>query len=111
METTTPRVPRPRKCDIFHVDVSATRYDEVVRYAIDCAHRGASALLDFMPVHGLIMGARDEKFRSILNAFDVVAPDGQPVRWALNKFHGTNLSDRVYGPELMVRLCRAAADE
>jgi exopolysaccharide biosynthesis WecB/TagA/CpsF family protein len=108
---TTTRVPRPRKCDIFRVDVSATHYAEVVRYAIDCAQRGTSALLDFMPVHGLVMGARDAHFRQVLNSFDVVAPDGQPVRWALNKFHNANLSDRVYGPELMVRLCRAAADE
>lgn len=111
METKTNRVARPRKCDIFRVNVSATKYEEVVRYAIDCAKRGASALLDFMPVHGLVMGARDEQFRAVLNDFDVVAPDGQPVRWALNKFHGANLSDRVYGPELMIRLCRAAADE
>ncbi len=42
---------------------------------------------------------------------DMITPDGQPVRWALNLLHGTKLKDRVYGPELMLRLCHRAADE
>ena len=37
-------------------------------------------------------------------------PDGQPVRWALNLLHGAELSDRVYGPDLMLKTCRLAAD-
>jgi exopolysaccharide biosynthesis WecB/TagA/CpsF family protein len=40
-----------------------------------------------------------------------VAPDGQPVRWALNHFHQARLADRVYGPELMLRLCARAEQE
>ena len=55
--------------------------------------------------------ARDAKFREILNSFDIVASDGQPVRWALNLFHKTGLKDRVYGPELTIRLCKAAAEQ
>jgi exopolysaccharide biosynthesis WecB/TagA/CpsF family protein len=53
---------------------------------------------------------RDEKFRKQMNAYDVIATDGQPVRWALNKFHKANLTDRVYGPEFTLRLCAAAAE-
>jgi exopolysaccharide biosynthesis WecB/TagA/CpsF family protein len=30
----------------------------------------------------------------------MVVPDGQPVRWALNRFFDCNLKDRVYGPRL-----------
>ena len=46
----------------------------------------------------------------MVNAFEMVTPDGQPVRWALNVLHGTRLQDRVYGPELMLRACRRAAE-
>ena len=46
-----------------------------------------------------------------LNSFEIVAPDGQPVRWALNWLHRAKLADRVYGPELMLRLCERAAKE
>ena len=37
-------------------------------------------------------------------------PSVQPVRWALNLLHKAGLRERVYGPELMFRLCRAAAE-
>jgi len=46
-----------------------------------------------------------------LNAFDLVTPDGQPVRWALNLLHHAGLADRVYGPTLTVRVLERAAAE
>ena len=63
-----------------------------------------------MPVHGLIPAVQDPKHLARLNQFEIVAPDGQPVRWALNYFYKTGLTDRVYGPELTWRLCKAAAE-
>ena len=51
----------------------------------------------------------EQRFR--LNQFDLVVPDGQPVRWALNLLHSANLSDRVYGPTLMLKLCERCAKE
>lgn len=103
-------IPRPPRHDIFGVRVSATSYVEVIDWCIDRARQSKGGIIDLMPVHGLISAARDEKYRGIMNAFDIIAPDGQPVRWALNKFHKANLTDRVYGPELTIRLCGAAAD-
>src|SRR5690606_16104941 len=47
--------------------------------------------------------------REKVNRFQMVAPDGQPVRWALNWLYRLRLKDRVYGPELTLRLCEAAA--
>ena len=100
----------PRKFDVLGVEVSATTYDELVPLFIAAAQRGQPALATFLPVHGIVTGARDLTYRYRINAFDVVGPDGQPVRWALNKLHNACLADRVYGPELMMRLCAAAAN-
>ena len=50
---------------------------------------------------------REQKFR--LNRFDLLVPDGQPVRWVLNGLYGAGLRDRVYGPNLTLRLCARAA--
>ena len=100
----------PAKYDVFGVHVSATTYDELVPRLIAAAKQRESVIVDFMPVHGLVTAATDLPFRQMMNQFDVVAPDGQPVRWALNYFHKTGLEDRVYGPELTWRVCRAAAD-
>jgi exopolysaccharide biosynthesis WecB/TagA/CpsF family protein len=44
-----------------------------------------------------------------LNHLDLVVPDGQPVRWALNLLHRASLPDRVYGPALMLKVCEQAA--
>jgi exopolysaccharide biosynthesis WecB/TagA/CpsF family protein len=101
--------PPPRK-PIFGVSVSVTDYDQVTRYVIDAARRRQGAVVDLMSVHGLAASFRSESFRTMLNGMDVVAPDGQPVRWALNRFHRARLSDRVYGPELTLRVCGAAAE-
>jgi exopolysaccharide biosynthesis WecB/TagA/CpsF family protein len=47
----------------------------------------------------------------MVNTFELIGPDGQPVRWALNLLHKTGLRDRVYGPELMLRLTARAAEQ
>ena len=49
----------PPKHDVFGVLVSATRYEEVVEKVIAAARTGESALVDFMPVHGLIPAVQD----------------------------------------------------
>lgn len=45
-----------------------------------------------------------------MNSFDLVTPDGQPVRWALNVLHGAGLKDRVYGPTLTLKVVERAAE-
>jgi exopolysaccharide biosynthesis WecB/TagA/CpsF family protein len=76
---------------------------------IASAKRGQGGLLTFAAVHCVMCGVQDPAHRQRLNAFDVVATDGQPVRWALNLLYGAGLQDRVYGPELTRRACKAAA--
>lgn len=101
----------PSRHDLFGVSVSATSYEDAADVILSAAKRRQSAVVTHLPVHGIVTAACDKEYRAKVNTFDMVAPDGQPVRWALNKFHATSLSDRVYGPELMLRLCRRAADE
>jgi exopolysaccharide biosynthesis WecB/TagA/CpsF family protein len=99
----------PARCEVLGVPVSATGYEEASRLVLDAARAGRPALVAHLSAHGLAEAARDPAFRRRLRGFDLVAPDGQPVRWALRLLHGVRLADRVYGPELMARLCAAAA--
>lgn len=98
----------PCKHDIFGVSVSATDYEQAAARVIDAAQRREGGAVTHMAVHALVTAARDPVYRDMINGFEIVAPDGQPVRWALNRFAGAGLTDRVYGPELMLRLCRRA---
>ena len=99
------------KRDVFGVQVTAAGPQAVVDQVMAWARRRESRAVDFMPVHGLIEAVRAPEHRRVMNAFDVVACDGQPVRWALNRFHDAGLDERVYGPTTMLRVCERCADE
>lgn len=99
------------KHDLFGVKVTPTTYAEAVDWCIRRAKDRIGACVDLMAVHSLVTAAQDGDYRHRINTFEIVAPDGQPVRWALNYFYRTGLKDRVYGPEFTLRICQAAAKE
>jgi exopolysaccharide biosynthesis WecB/TagA/CpsF family protein len=99
------------KRNVLGVLVDAIDYagavDRIAGAALDRRPFAASALA----VHGVMCGYTEQHFRHRLNRLDLVTPDGQPVRWALNLLHGTRLKDRVRGTTLTLRVLeRAAAD-
>ena len=90
---------------------SATTYDEVCDAIVNSVRAEQPAVVSFHAVHAIVTSATDQELLRKVNEFDVIAPDGQPVRWALNHLYDTRLPDRVCGPELMLRLCDRAAVE
>lgn len=90
--------------------MSVTRYDEVVRAIIEAAQARRGGVATFLPVHGIVTAVTNAQFRATVNSCELVGPDGQPVRWALNFFHKARLADRVYGPEVMRRVCQRCAE-
>ncbi|MBW3599405.1 MAG: WecB/TagA/CpsF family glycosyltransferase [Planctomycetes bacterium] len=109
--TATPTIAWPRKVDLFGMGVTPTTYDAAVAAILGAAQRGESAIVSCHAVHAVVTLSGDRRLREMANEFAMITPDGQPVRWALNLLHRARLSDRVYGPELMLRLCRKAAEE
>jgi len=109
--TPTPRPDALPKRDIFSVQVTAAGPDAVIDQVMAWGHDRRSATVDFMPVHGLIVAVQDATHRERMNQFDIVACDGQPIRWALNKFHDAGLDERVYGPTTMLKTCQRCAAE
>jgi len=101
----------PRKANILGVGVSVTDYAQVVRCVIEAAHAQQPLLVNACSVHNLIEAIDDPPLAAALNRFDIVAPDGQPVRWGLAWTRQAQLSERVYGPTLTLYACEAAARE
>jgi len=99
----------PRKVDLFGVAVSVATREEVEDAAIAAAVRGLPAIVSCHAVHAIVTASVDRVMRERVNSFEILAPDGQPVRWAMNLLHGARLDRRVYGPDLMLRLCARAA--
>lgn len=99
------------KHNLLGINISVVDYEGAVERVMAAAHAGDPLAVSALAVHGLMTGALDAQHKYRLNQFDLLCPDGQPVRWALNWLHGKRLPDRVYGPNLMLKLCeRAAAD-
>jgi exopolysaccharide biosynthesis WecB/TagA/CpsF family protein len=92
------------------VRVHAVDYEAAVAKIIGAAQRGEPMAVAAVSVHGLMTAVRDSAHRYRLNALDLVVPDGQPVRWALNRLHSAALNERVYGPQLTFEVCRKAAE-
>jgi N-acetylglucosaminyldiphosphoundecaprenol N-acetyl-beta-D-mannosaminyltransferase len=61
-------------------------------------------------MHGVMEAQHDPAFKDVLNAADLVVPDGAPLVW-LGRWHGNALARRVYGPELMLAFCQQTAQE
>jgi exopolysaccharide biosynthesis WecB/TagA/CpsF family protein len=99
------------KQNVLGVQVSAVDYDSAVDKVMSAARDGRPLAVTALAVHGVMTGVQDKAHGARLNAFDLVTPDGQPVRWALNLLHRARLADRVYGPELTLRVLRASAEQ
>jgi exopolysaccharide biosynthesis WecB/TagA/CpsF family protein len=95
---------------LFGVGYSPTTYSEATRLIVGAASRHESATVSCHAVHALVTLSQSAEWRAKMNTFDMLTPDGQPVRWALNLLHRARMKDRVYGPELMQHICQRAAE-
>jgi N-acetylglucosaminyldiphosphoundecaprenol N-acetyl-beta-D-mannosaminyltransferase len=99
------------KHSVLGVLVDATTYEEAAEAVLTAAREGRPFALTALAVHGVMTGVHDRTFGARLNSFDLVTPDGQPVRWALNSLYHAGLADRVYGPDLTLKVLAGAAAE
>lgn len=98
------------KQSVLGVGVDVVDYEAIVARVIAAARSGRALSVTALAVHGVMTGVLDREHRYRLNHLDLVVPDGQPVRWALNWLYKVALRERVYGPTLMLKLCAAASD-
>lgn len=101
---------RQGKFNVLGVMIDAVDYATATSQIVEAARGRRGFAVSALAVHGLMTGVLDKIHRHRLNRFDLLAPDGQPVRWALNGLHRAGLAERVYGPNLTLEVCRAAAD-
>ncbi len=105
-----------KKVDLFGIHYAVTDYSSAVSQIVNWVtqieqqpnvHQGFGVTA--LAVHGLIEGYRNAELKQQINSIDLIVPDGQPVRWAMNWIYKTQLNDRVYGPTLMLDVLREAA--
>ena len=97
----------PEKQFVVSVGISKTSYSEVVALCRQWAsERNASHYICVTSVHGIMLAKDRPEIARVFNEADIATPDGMPVVWALRTL-GSRHQQRVYGPTLMLELCRA----
>jgi N-acetylglucosaminyldiphosphoundecaprenol N-acetyl-beta-D-mannosaminyltransferase len=61
-------------------------------------------------MHGIVEAQHDASFKKVLNATDLVVPDGMPLVW-LGRRQGHILRRRVYGPDLLLAFCEETSGQ
>lgn len=99
------------KRNLLGIGINAVDYEAAVAHIIRAGHEQQPLGVSALAVHGVMTGVFDKEHCYRLNELELVVPDGQPVRWGLNLLHGLKLPDRVYGPNLTLKVCEQAAEE
>lgn len=98
-----------KKFDVFGVGINGISLNTAIFQIVEMSKKKQAAQITPLAVHGLMIAVQNPNFLKILNNFTLVLPDGQPIRYCLNIFHNLNLKNRVYGPDLMLGLCKELA--
>ena len=72
----------PAKYDLFGVRLSATTCDEAAAVLIEAARRRTPCVASFHAAHAVVTASGDAALREAVNSFEMLTPDGQPVRGA-----------------------------
>ena len=90
---------------VLKTAVDVVDYARAVERVRDWATGETPRLVAAANTHLVAAAHADPAFAEVLSGFDLVAPDGMPLVWAL-RLEGFTLSDRVYGPYLMEKCLR-----
>lgn len=94
--------------------MAATTYAEAVEWIRSHALTAKRAYaVEAANTHVAALARVDPEFGNAMAQFDLICPDGMPLVWALNLklTQSEKLTDRVYGPTLMLETLKATAEE
>lgn len=99
---------RPR-VNVLGVGVDALDMPSAVDRILSASTSARGAYVCVTGVHGVMEAQHDSRLREILNGSLATTPDGMPMVW-LGKLAGFRRMRRVYGPDLMLELCRRSVE-
>jgi N-acetylglucosaminyldiphosphoundecaprenol N-acetyl-beta-D-mannosaminyltransferase len=97
--------------EVLGVRVDAVQMPDAVRQMRSWIrdHESTSRFVAVTGMHGIAESRENGHFRKILNAADLVVPDGMPLVWVA-RAKGHSLRHRVCGSELMSDFCRESGN-
>lgn len=98
----------PTRTNVLGVGISATTIAHTVEVIEQWIARDERRYVCVTGVHGVLECQRDPQLLCIHNVSGLTVPDGMPMVW-LSHLAGRREVERVYGPDLMLELCKRAA--
>jgi N-acetylglucosaminyldiphosphoundecaprenol N-acetyl-beta-D-mannosaminyltransferase len=95
-----------QRCDVLGVRVSAVNLDSAAARIDSWVRSRQPHYVCITGVHGVMESQDNAELKRIHNLAGMVTPDGMPMVWA-NWLAGHKHVSRVYGPDLMLRVCEA----
>jgi N-acetylglucosaminyldiphosphoundecaprenol N-acetyl-beta-D-mannosaminyltransferase len=95
------------RVNVLGVEISATNVHNSLATIEGLIVRGERCFICVTGVHGVMESQKDEALKAIHNHSGLTVPDGMPLVWA-GRIYGYSDIGRVYGPDLMLEVCRAS---
>lgn len=93
------------RISILGVHISPINMEEALSFIDGLIAHQDHQYICVTPAHSIMDAYYDPDFRGILNSSGLTTPDGMSLVWIL-RLLGQKGVDRVYGPDLMLALCR-----
>src|SRR5205085_4322315 len=98
-----------RRLNVLGVGVDVIDPGSAVDSIFSAIRRRDGGYVCVTGVHGVMEAQRDPAVRAILNRSLLTTPDGMPLVW-IGRARGFAEIDRVYGPDLMLEICRRSVE-
>ena len=95
---------------VIGLPIAATDYNGAVAWILEkSTHPDRAYAVEAANTHVAALARHDTEFGASMDQFDLITPDGMPLVWALNAQlpKHQKLTDRVYGPTLMLKTFEA----
>lgn len=114
LDSRTAALPHCRTVSVIGLPVAATTYAGAIKWIKAAALKADRAYaVEAANTHVAALARHDISFGEVMAKFDFITPDGMPLVWSVNRKlpEAEKLTDRVYGPTLMLKTIEATQGE
>lgn len=97
------------KINVLGVGISTITQSDALTKICEWIDSGKRHFISVCTVHTVMECQNDPRMRSAVNSAGMATPDGMPLVW-LGKLKSKRAVSRVYGPDLLLALCKISAE-
>lgn len=96
---------------ILYNYITVCNYIFLVEIITNSVSKKKTTLIAPVSSHVLVRSLNNPKLKKALNAFTYLVPDSQWIKRSIYFLYGRKTKDRIYGPDLMLKVCKLAENK